>query len=100
MKPPLEFYEKVRVIATRKEAAKVFGELGAVVGRVESETSDEWYYTVSIYSTEECWCFFESEITPIGEMDDPNNFQSGEFIRVRLSEEGDGLETDEDATKH
>lgn len=100
MKPPLDFYEKVRVSTKRKDAAEVFGELGAVVGRVESETRSEWYYTVSIYSTEECWCFFESEITPIGKMDDPKNFQPVEVIRVRVTDEGHGLETDEDETKH
>jgi|GEM_PF-2556096 len=100
MKPPLEFYEKVRVSTTRKDAAEVFGELGAVVGRVESETSDEWYYTISIYSTGVCWCFFESEITPIGEIDDPKNFQTGEVIRVRLTDEEDGPDTAENRTKH
>jgi hypothetical protein len=83
------FYEKVRVDSRASEKAKVNGQIGAVLGRVQMENG-AWYYTVYVYSTETSWCFFEHELLPTGEQASRDDFFDGSSVRVHVDEEGKG----------
>jgi hypothetical protein len=87
--PKYAFYEKVRVNSQTSEKAKVNGELGAVLGRVQTENG-AWYYTVYIYSTETSWCFLEHELLPTGEQAKMEDFYDGSSVRVAVDKEGRG----------
>jgi hypothetical protein len=87
--PRYGFYEKVRVNSQASEKAKVNGEIGAVLGRVQTENGT-WYYTIYLYSTETSSCFFEHELSPTGEHASRDDFYDGSSVRVRVDEEGRG----------
>jgi hypothetical protein len=87
--PRFRFYEKVRVDSQASEKAKVNGQIGAVLGRVETENG-AWYYTVYIYATETSWCFFEHELSPTGESASREDFYDGSSVRVEVDEKGRG----------
>src|SRR6266581_9172733 len=87
--PRYAFYEKVLILSQAQEKSEVNGQIGAVLGRVETENGD-WYYTVYIYSTETAWCFFEHELLPIGEQASREDFYEGLSVRVKVDEKGRG----------
>ena len=87
--PRYEFYEKVRVTSQASDKVKVNGQIGAVLGRVQTEDRT-WYYTVYIYSTETSWCFFEHELSPTGEQARREDFYDGSSVRVKVDEHGRG----------
>jgi len=87
--PKYGFYEKVRVDSQASEKASVNGQIGAVLGRVQTENGI-WYYTIYIYVTETSWCFFEHELSPTGEQASREDFYDGSSVRVRVDDEGRG----------
>jgi Immunity protein 31 len=89
MGPRFEFFEKVRVHSTARENACVTGQIGAILGRVETEDAS-WYYTVHIYSTQTSWCFFENELLATGDHARREDFYDGWSIRVNVDEDGSG----------
>jgi hypothetical protein len=91
VQPQFEFYEKVRVDSLAKESVQVHGELGVVLGRVQNDDG-LWYYTVHIYATDACWCFFEHELVSTGEVAKREEFFDGSSIRVHVDEHGEGRE--------
>jgi hypothetical protein len=87
--PRYAFYEKVRVTSQASDKARVNGQMGAVLGRAQTENGT-WYYTVHIYSTVTSWCFFEHELSPTGEQASREEFYDGSSVRVKVDEEGRG----------
>ena len=92
--PRYDFYEKVRVNSQMPENATVNGEIGAVLGRAQTEDGT-WYYTVNVSSSQTSWCFFEYELSPTGEQASRDDFYDGSSVRVSVDDEGKGrIESD------
>lgn len=94
MKPHFAFYEKVVVRTEAPNKKAINGELGAVMGRVQTDSGD-WCYSVHIYSTSDNWYIYEHELRPTGEFDRRETFYSGESVRVAVDENGAGYIVDE-----
>jgi hypothetical protein len=94
--PKFAFFEKVLVNSQNQEKEEVHGQIGAVLGRVQTENG-AWYYTVYIYSKDVSWCLFEHELLPTGEQARREDFYDGCSLRVRVDEHGRGkIVSDED----
>jgi len=93
--PKYAFYEKVWVNCPLSENARVNGQIGAVLGRVQTQKGD-WYYTVYIYSTDTSWCFFEHELLPTGECAKKEDFYEGSSVRIAVDSEGRGSVVSDD----
>lgn len=87
--PKYSFYEKVRINTVDRKKKEVNGEIGAVLGR-DRDCSDQWYYTVYVYASTSCWCFFESELMPTGQAAKREDFFDGSSIRVEVDPNGRG----------
>jgi hypothetical protein len=87
--PKYEFYEKVQLATSDPTAREINGELGAVLGRTQSE-SGLWSYAVLIYRTRVCWSLQEEELLPTGEFDERESFFDGASVRIRVDETGSG----------
>jgi len=89
-KPRFAYYEKVRVRTTDPAKAHLNGEVGAVLGRTDTQDKTSWYYAVSLYTQQRSWCFFEHELEPTGEHAKREDFYDGTSMRVRVDEHGRG----------
>jgi hypothetical protein len=78
---PFGWYEKVRVTSADPAKAPVRGELGAILGKAQSEDG-RWSYGVFVYSVNEVWSCWEDELAPTGAFDVRESFYGGESIRV------------------
>jgi len=90
-KPRFGFYEKVRVKTSDPAKSHLNGEVGAVLGRTETEEhSDPFLYAVSIDSLGRTWSLFESELEPTGQWVKREDYETGHRVRVRVDEQGRG----------
>jgi hypothetical protein len=85
-----DFYEKVIVESTNPNLQEINGELCTVMGRVFWDEQDKWLYAIHPYSRGEGWDVEEEDLISTGEFDKHENFYSGESIRVKVNENGDG----------
>lgn len=86
--PRFDFYEKVVVASSDPIKAEIDGRLGAVLGRV-CDDHGLWSYAVSMYHSGICRSCCEHELRPTGELDRPENFYEGSY--VRFTERGESL---------
>ena len=76
-----DFYERVRVASSDPAKEAIDGQLGAVLGRAQSDDGC-WFYGVFVYEVEVVWYCSEGELVPTGEFDRRESFYSGDSIRV------------------
>ena len=89
-KPRFAFYEKVRIRTNDPAKAHLNGEVGAVIGRTETEDRTSWYYAVSLDKQHRVWCFDEHELEPTGEYARREDFFDGTLVKVRVDKQGRG----------
>jgi hypothetical protein len=95
--PKFGFYEKVRVKTSDLAKSHLNGEVGAVLGRTETEEHpDPFLYAVSIDSLGRTWSLFESELEPTGQWAKREDYETGHRVRVRVDERGRGTKVPQD----
>jgi len=87
--PKFAFYEKVKINSSDPAGHEVQGELGAVLGRSQSDDG-EWHYGVLVYSQDICWSFAEHELLATGEHAKREDFYDGSSVRVSVDKSGRG----------
>ncbi|MBA4188125.1 MAG: hypothetical protein C0467_08910 [Planctomycetaceae bacterium] len=75
------WYEKVRVNTADPKKAPIHGELGAILGKTQSDDGS-WSYGVFIYNVSRVWSCCEGELVDTGEFDVRESFYTGESVRV------------------
>lgn len=89
--PKFGFYEKVRVRGSDPAKSHLNGEVGAVLGRTDTEEhSDSFLYAVCIDSSGRTWSLFESELEPTGQWGKREDYETGYQVRIRVDERGRG----------
>lgn len=92
--PKFAFYEKVLVDTRDNGKATINGQVGSVLGRVESDDIG-WSYTVLIDEINICWHLFENELLPLGEFAKREDFYNGSSIHVIVDRTGKGEVVDQ-----
>ena len=89
--PKFGFYEMVKVQTPDPKKSHLNGEIGAVLGRTDTEDHpDPYLYGVSIDSLGRVWAFFESELEPTGQWARREDYYDGSSVRVQVDERGRG----------
>ena len=73
--PSFRFYEKVRINSGNGRLSEINGELGAILGRAQSEEG-RWSYAVHVYRDGVCWSCDEADLVATGECDVRATFYS------------------------
>jgi hypothetical protein len=89
LEPQFQFYEIVKI--TNPMLSKEYaGKHGVVLGRSQDD-EQKWNYAISLYDFAETVMFHEDELESTGQMDKPENFYTGENIKVKVDPEtGEG----------
>lgn len=91
VKPKFDFYEKVRICTSDPAKSHLKGEIGAVLGRTETEDHPApFLYGVCIDSLGRVWSFFENELAPTNQWAKREDYYDGSSVRVRVDERGRG----------
>ncbi len=85
-----DFYEKVIINSENPNLKKINGELCAVIGKVFWTEKNKWLYSIHLYNSDEGWDVSEEDLVSTGEFDKRESFYSGESIRVKVNEKGEG----------
>lgn len=99
MENKFDYYEIVKIKSGNPELSDVNGLKGAVLGISESEDSKQIAYSVHIFKLKTSWFIFEEDLKPTGMKANPEDFYTGESIKVRVDPktgEGEIVEDDED----
>jgi hypothetical protein len=75
------FYERVRVASSDPVKFGIDGQIGAILGKNQSDDG-RWWYGVFIYELGQVWHCSEDELAFTGAFDRRESFYSGEAIRV------------------
>ncbi|MBB71512.1 MAG: hypothetical protein CMF50_03860 [Legionellales bacterium] len=90
----LNFYEIVRVISDKDDCKAIKNKLFVVRGKVYDDEKHEWLYSASLLEKKgygEIVSFSASELEATGKEADPNDFMTGESVRVQVDPEtGEG----------
>lgn len=86
------FHDIVKIVSENSRHAELNGKLAVIRGMAQNEVTQEWSYGVSVCDSDGMVLrFYEKDLRATGKKANPNDFQTGESVKIHVDPEtGEG----------